>query len=76
MRDWSLGHLGDAALVRDLKALNDATWKGGGADFRAWRAAGLPGDLALEPSARFAFAIFLGLGNRSLKHGLPMVLAR
>lgn len=62
------------ALRRQLMELNGAAWK---ADRRAvadWARAPLAGDAPLEISARYGFAVLLGLVEHAIEHRLPMKL--
>jgi hypothetical protein len=62
------------ALARQLGDLNAATWKAGASQIARWARRPPLDDAALEAKARHAFAVLLGLVQRSVDHRLPMKL--
>jgi len=61
-------------LLRELRILNERTWRADAATLGQWRFAGPDLNRSLELNARFAFAIFLELCGKSVAHRLPMKL--
>ncbi|MFZ5783435.1 MAG: hypothetical protein ACOY4R_24815 [Pseudomonadota bacterium] len=61
-------------LRRQLLELNGATWKADPRAVREWARVPLAGNAPLEISARYGFAVLLGLAERAVEHGLPMKL--
>jgi hypothetical protein len=59
-------------LLKELEALNDATWKVDRATIQQWSDAGAPADDGLESQARYAFAELLLVAQLSCDHRLPM----
>ena len=61
-------------LAKQLKDLNDRTWRADGETLKAWRTEGAESQCPLEIGARFAFAIVVELAEQSVTHKLPMRL--
>lgn len=61
-------------LARQLKQLNDRTWRAEKLTLQEWRRDGADCGVPLEFGARFAFAIFWELSAYSVEHRLPMRL--
>lgn len=62
------------ALFRQLEDLNRRTWQAGTDLVEKWAFDGSGNGAPLEPSARFAFALFLKLARHSVEQKLPMRL--
>jgi hypothetical protein len=63
-----------ATLRRQLEDLNGATWKAADDIVTGWGREPLADNAPLEQSARYAFAVLLGLVQRAVEHRLPMKL--
>jgi hypothetical protein len=66
--------MGSAPALARQGDLNAATWKAGASQIARWARRPPLDDAALEAKARHAFAVLLGLVQRSVDHRLPMKL--
>ena len=67
--------MGSAVMLRrQLDELNAATWKAGAGVVAGWGREPPVGEVALEQSARHAFAVLLELAGHAVEHRLPMKL--
>ena len=62
------------ALLRELRLLNERTWRAEAATLEQWRQDGPSPRGPLEPNARFGLSVFLCLCEQSVAHRLPMKL--
>ena len=62
------------ALLAELRALNDRTWRSNSDLLQRWRTQGTDHGAPLETGARFAFSIMLALAEHSVQHRIPMKL--
>jgi hypothetical protein len=61
-------------LARQLEDLNSRTWRAESDLLDAWRREGSDHGAPLESGARFAFAVFRALAEKSITNRLPMLL--
>lgn len=62
------------ALLRELAALNAATWNADAPTLADWRRDGVDESASLEEKARFGFAVFEAMTREAVRHRLPMKL--
>ncbi len=62
------------ALLRNLKRLNERTWRADASTLEQWRQEGPERNGSLERNAQFALSVFLALCEQSVAHRLPMKL--
>ena len=62
------------ALLRDLRELNERTWKATPADISRWRFAGAEFGGPFEVSAKFGFAVLCELAQSAVESTLPLKL--
>jgi hypothetical protein len=61
-------------LLKQLVELNERTWKATPEEVQRWLEEGAEEGASLEEGARFGFAVFQFLAEKSAQHKLPMIL--